>query len=79
MKAKTKKRKAKFNSTVDLVGALRVVSDDFIIENMTYDDRFVTSCIMTEAADRMIALVNLTSKQNKRIEELEAVLRKVSK
>ena len=81
MKAKTNKRKSKFSSTADLAGALRVLANDLIIEteNMTYDDRLVTSDIMVQSADRIIALVNLTSQQNKRIEQLDAVLRKASK
>jgi hypothetical protein len=81
VKAKTNKQKSKFSSTADLAGALRVLANDFIIEteNMTYDDRLVTSDIMVQSADRIIALVNLTSQQNKRIKELDAVLRKVSK
>ena len=79
VKAKTKKRKAKAPATVNLVKGLQVFSGHLAVSKMTLDDRRVASWLINEVADRMIALVNLTSKQNQMINELESMLRKAAK
>jgi predicted DNA-binding ribbon-helix-helix protein len=71
-KTKSKKRSLKPNSTSDLVGALRVITEHIALEQMSNDDKLTVCFLLTEVADRMSALVDLTVRQNKRIIELEA-------
>jgi hypothetical protein len=72
VKTKTKKRSPKPNSTSDLIGALRVATEHIALEQMSNDDKLTACFLLTEVADRMSALVDLTVRQNKRIIELEA-------
>ena len=72
MKTKTKKQSQEHNSTEDLIRGLRVVSAHIISKPLSKDNSVLLSYVLTEAADRMSALVDLTVRQNKRIQELEA-------
>jgi hypothetical protein len=71
-KTKSKKRSLKPNSTSDLVGAMRVITEHIAVKPLSNDDKLVVCFLLNEVADRMSALVDLTVRQNKRIQELEA-------
>lgn len=79
MKTKTKKQKAKFNSTMDLLGALPVCSEHITLGDLSDDDKLIIVSLINEVADRIVALVDLTARQSKQIKELEESLRKVAK
>ena len=65
-------RSLKPNSTSDLVGAMRVITEHIAVKPLSNDDKLVVCFLLNEVADRMSALVDLTVRQNKRIQELEA-------
>jgi hypothetical protein len=71
-KKKSKKRSLKPNSTSDLVLALRVITEYTESKPISNDDKVIICFLLNEVADRMSALVDLTVRQNKRIQELEA-------
>ena len=79
MKTKTKKQKAKFHSTMDLVRALPVCSEHITLDDLSDYKKLIISSLINDAADRIMALVALTAKQSKQINELEESLRKAAK